>query len=199
MGSKELEGIEKKYNIDGPFKKIIYIGSEYPWKNIPFLLKAFKLAAQKNKDIKLIKIGVPQLVSAREATNAIIKDLNLQDKIIFLDYVPEEDLPKIYNVSDLLFYPSLYEGFGHPLLEAMACGVPVVTSNAGSLPEISGDAAIIVSPYNLDEAVSAIDEVLNNNSLCAELIKKGIDNVKRFSWHKSAKRMVEIYKEVFYQ
>jgi glycosyltransferase involved in cell wall biosynthesis len=119
--------------------------------------------------------------------------------IIFKGYVPEVELIKLYQHAKLFIYPSLYEGFGLPVIEAMACGCPVITSNLSSLPEIAGKAAILVNPYKKDEIASAIVEVLGNEELAKSLEKKGIEQASKFSWTQCAQNTIKVYEAVLKQ
>lgn len=127
----------------------------------------------------------------------IIGDLNLQNDIIFAGYVSDNDLLKLYNTADLYIRPSWYEGFGLPPLEAMACGCPVIVSNVASLPEVVGDAGILVDPYNINEWADVIYDVLINDGLRQDMIKKGLTRAKMFSWQKTAKETVKVYESVY--
>ncbi len=189
-----IELVRQKYKLDFPF--ILYVGNLEPKKNIPTLLKAFTLFSSKNSgDYKLVIVG--HKVWRYEPIFNTIKDLNLQDKVIFLGYVPEEDVPGIYNAANLFVLPSIYEGFGLPPLEAMACGVPVVTSNSSSLPEVVSDAGIMVDPYDSAALANAIDQVLSDEMLRTTLIKRGLERVKLFSWQKCAEETVAVYEEAY--
>ena len=103
-------------------------------------------------------------------------------------------MPALYNLADLCIYPSLYEGFGLPILEAMSCGCPVITSKTSSMPEVSGDAAILIDPYEENEMSNAMYEVLTNDELRRSLIRKGFKRYKKFSWEKTAEKTLEIFK-----
>jgi glycosyltransferase involved in cell wall biosynthesis len=116
----------------------------------------------------------------------------LGNRIIKLGYVPDEHMPYIYNLADLFIYPSLYEGFGLPPLEAMACGCPVIASNSSSIPEVVGDAAITVDPYSADEIGDAMYRILTDDELKHIMIEKGIKRAEMFSWEKSAMNMLEL-------
>jgi glycosyltransferase involved in cell wall biosynthesis len=105
--------------------------------------------------------------------------------------VDEDDLPKIYNLADLLLFPSLYEGFGLPILEAQACGCPVLTSSVTSCPEVAGNGAHIVDPYSIDEIREGTLKILKDNIYKEQLIQKGLENVKKFSWEKTANKILE--------
>lgn len=173
---------------------ITYIGSEMPRKNFETLIKAFAKLKQKLPNVKLVKVGEEQWPGMREKHKKLIKQLGLNDFVIFKDYV--EDLPKEYNKADLFVFPSLYEGFGLPPLEAMACGCPVVCSNATSLPEVGGDAVLYFNPNDSDELADKIYKVLTDKKLKNKLVKKGLARAKQFSWEKCAKETIKVYREL---
>lgn len=120
----------------------------------------------------------------------------LKDEIIFTGYVPDEDLPLIYNAADLFVFPSLYEGFGLPPLEAMACGTPVVTSNLSSLPEIVGEAGLLINPYYTKDLAEAIERVLKDEELKGAMIARGLVQVKKFSWRRAAEVILGAFNQV---
>ena len=193
LNKNEISKIKQKYNLNYPF--ILYVGTLEPRKNIPTLLKAF---------YKLKKLGIKHklVITGKKGWKykhifETIEKLNLQKDVIFTGYVPDEDLPALYNAADLFVYPSLYEGFGLPPLEAMACGTPVITSNTSSLPEVVGDAGIMVNPYSVDELANKMYEVLTNDGLREELSKKGLERSKLFSWKKCAEEHLKVYEEVY--
>ncbi len=126
-----------------------------------------------------------------------IGDNELRSRIILTGYVINTDLPAIYNLCNIFLYPSLRESFGIPMLEAMRCGVPVITSNTSSMPEVSGGAAYIVDPYKPEEITNAIITLLNNKELREELVKKGFERSQKFSWKNMAKEVLELYKSVY--
>jgi len=195
LNQKEISKIRRKYSIDFPF--ILYVGTLEPRKNIPSLIRAFYQLKKKTSRHKLIIAGKKGWKS--EDIFETIEKLNLQKDIIFTGYVPDEDLPALYNAADLFVYPSLYEGFGLPPLEAMACGTPVITSNTSSFPEVVGDAGIMIDPYDVDGLTKAMYEVLTNDGLREDMIKKGLKQTKKFSWEKCAKETLEVYQEVYYE
>ena len=125
-----------------------------------------------------------------------VRQLGLQKEVIFTGYIPDGDLPSLYNAADLFVFPSIYEAFGLPPLEAMGCGVPVITSDRGAFPEVVGDAGIMVDPYDIDGLAKAMHEILNNDGLREDMIKKGLERAKLFSWEKCAKEVLEVYEEV---
>ncbi|MBT6229755.1 MAG: glycosyltransferase family 4 protein, partial [Candidatus Scalindua sp.] len=125
-----------------------------------------------------------------------VEHRDLKKEILFLGVVKDEDLPMLYNCADIFVYPSLYEGFGLPPLEAMACGIPVITSNTSSLPEVIGNAGIMVDPEDDNSLSEAIFNVLKDEDLRYQMSKNGLKRAKLFSWEKAAKEILEIYDEV---
>lgn len=173
-----------KYKIED---YILAVGASYPHKNYDNLIKAITLALDKN--IKLIIAGGKD--EYRNYLKKLAKELNLVDRVLFINYVPQKDLPYLYSAAKCLVYPSLYEGFGLPPLEAMACGCPVITSNTSSLPEVVGDAGVMVNPYNVEEIGRAIDLVLSNENLRREMIEKGLKQVQKFRGGKQQKKFIK--------
>ncbi|MBA2858827.1 glycosyltransferase involved in cell wall biosynthesis [Methanococcus maripaludis] len=189
----EISNIKKKYAIDYPF--IFYVGGLAAHKNIVRLIESYSKLKMLGVSHKLLLAGVK-----RYKYNEIfetIEKLNLQKDVVFTGYVPDEDLPGLYNAADLFVYPSFYEGFGLPPLEAMQCGTPVITSNTSSLPEVVGDAGIMVNPYDVDELANKMYEVLTNEDLRKEMSKKGLERAKLFSWKKCAEEHLKVYEEVY--
>ncbi len=125
-----------------------------------------------------------------------VSRLGLAGRVVFTGYVDEDDLPALYGGALALVYPSLYEGFGMPVLEAQSCGVPVMTSNNSSLPEIAGDSALLVDPHDVDAIAAAMHRILTDEGLRQELIRRGFDNVQRFSWEKCARETLAVLEEV---
>lgn len=187
--------IKQKYNVNFPF--ILYVGTLEPRKNITTLIKAFYELKKKNLEHKLVIAGKKGW-KYKEIFETI-NNLNLQNEVKFTGYVPDEDLPGLYNGADLFVYPSLYEGFGLPPLEAMACGIPVITSNTSSLPEVVGNAGIMVDPLDVNKFAYSINEVLTNGALNMELRKKGLERAKMFSWEKCARETLKVYEGIYNQ
>ena len=193
----QLTETREKYHL--PERFILYVGSEQPRKNFQSVIRAFQ--SLKNtynlEGIKLVKVGRPQIgEDDRKAIFDLIGELGLAKDVFFMDYVPEEDLPSMYNLADLFVYPSLYEGFGLPPLEAMACGTPVVTSNTSSLPEVVGDAGIMVDPLDVDALADSMHRVLTDDHLSEKLRNMGIARAREFSWEKTAQKTWQIYEQV---
>lgn len=193
LNELELMGVKHKYELD--FPTILYVGTLEARKNLPTLIKAFYNLKKKKIEHKLIIAGKKGW--KYKNIFAMIHQLNLQSEVMFTGYVPTEDLPALYNVADLFVYPSLYEGFGLPPLEAMACGIPVITSNTSSLPEVVGDAGIMIDPYDVDGLADAMHNVLTNEGLREDMIKKGLERAKLFNWEICAKETIDVYTEVY--
>jgi len=177
-------------------KIILYVGSETPRMNLPTLIKAFAKLKKDLPNVKLIKIGDPQILGSRKMIFNLIRHLNLQKDVIFLGYLPDDELTLWYNAADLLVYPCLYAGFGLPPLEAMACGTPIITSNTTSLPEVVGDAGIMVNPTDSDSIADKIHEILTNSDLMESLVKKGLKRAEMFSWDQSAQKTLDVYRNL---
>lgn len=189
----ELERIRKKYNL--PSKFILDVSTLEPRKNISRLIEAFyQLKTKVHISHKLVIVGRKGWKS-KEIFNTI-KRLNFQNEVMLTDYLNDEDLPIVYNLADMLVYPSIYEGFGLPPLEAMASGCPVIASNTSSLPEVVSDAGILINPYNIDEIANAMYEVLNDDCLRENMIKKGLKRANLFSWDKTAKETIKLYNQL---
>ena len=195
---QDRQRILDRYQVNYPF--ILYAGNIKPQKNIPRLIEAFSVLRtelsehEQYRDLRLIIIG-DEITRHPEVRRAASQGRCLQ-VIRFLGYVPFDTLRAFYESAAAFAFPSLHEGFGLPPLEAMACGTPVMTSNVSSLPEVVGDAALTVSPDNLFEIAHGLREVLLNETLRAELIEKGYRQVRRFSWERTAREVLETYREV---
>ncbi|MBI5555105.1 MAG: glycosyltransferase family 4 protein [Elusimicrobia bacterium] len=180
----------EKYDL--PEKYILYVGNHEKRKNIPGLIAAFG-QSQAIKEYQLVIAGKKDL--RRKEIYQAIKDYQLAEKVHFTGYIREEDLPALYTQAGLLAFPSSYEGFGLPILEAMGCGTPVICSKAASLPEVSGEAAVIIDPADTAGFAKAIDTVLTEQDLRQQLQAKGFQRVKQFTWDTTVKEHIKIYKE----
>ena len=168
----------------------LYIGRQDPYKNIQRLITAFA-ALPNSKDYELWLVG-PSDRRYTSTLTAQVAELGITNQVKFLDYVPYSELPKIINEAIALVFPSLWEGFGLPVLEAMACGTPVITSNLSSLPEVAGDAAILINPYNTGEITEAMQAIATDLELRSRLSSQGITHSQQFSWEKTGKATVEV-------
>jgi glycosyltransferase involved in cell wall biosynthesis len=189
----ELQRVKEKYQLPDCF--FFFLGNTDPKKNTRGTLKAFSdFLKQTGGDFKLVMLDY-DLNELKKLLNEI-GNPDLIDQIILTGYVVNSDLPSIYCQSELFLYPSLRESFGLPMLEAMACGVPVITSCTSSMPEVAGEAAFIVDPYKPEEITSAMISILNDKSLKSGLIEKGFVRAAEFSWKAMAQNVFEIYQEV---
>jgi glycosyltransferase involved in cell wall biosynthesis len=184
---------QKKYFIDGDF--ILYVGGFSPRKNIIGLIESFsKLLSIYKKDIKLVIAGKKGLSYDTYKTRA--EELSILDKVVFPGFISIEHLPYVYNASKLFVYPSFYEGFGLPPIEAMACGIPVIASNTTSIPEVLGNSALLVNPNDIDKLCYSMFRVLIDRDLSEKLTLSGIVKASELSWSKTAKQTMLAYSKV---
>jgi len=194
---KQKDHVKLKYSLPKSF--ILYLGSEQPRKNFPFLLKSFyKLKkAYELPNIKLIKVGRSQIgLKQHNEIIKLIRTLNLEKDVIFINHIPDEELNAIYNAATVFVYPSLYEGFGLPPLEAMASGCPVITSNTSSLPEVVGNAGMMVDPCDINSLTQKIYEIVSDHGLASKLRKNGLNQAKLFNWNKTSSETLKIYNDL---
>ncbi|MEH2194153.1 MAG: glycosyltransferase family 1 protein [Nostoc sp.] len=168
----------------------LYIGRQNTYKNLHGLIAAFA-ALPNNSDYELWLAG-PSDRRYTPTLTAQVAQLGITNQVKFLDYVPYSELPKIINEAIALVFPSLWEGFGLPVLEAMACGTPVITSNLSSLPEVAGDAAILIDPYNTKEITEAMEAIATDSALRSRLSSQGIIHSQQFSWEKTGQATAEV-------
>jgi glycosyltransferase involved in cell wall biosynthesis len=189
--SQRLESVRENYHLPEHF--ILWVGQMYPPKNLGRLLKA--LAQVKDDICHALVIAGEQRWRA-EGDLELIERLGIRNRVHFTGWVSHDDLPAFYNLADLFVLPSLYEGFGIPLLEAMACGCPVVTSTTCSPPEVVGGAGFLVDPLDVNEVAAGICEVLCNSELRNTLATRGLERAKEFSWEKCARQTLEVLESV---
>jgi len=183
----------KKYHLPKPY--LLYFGAAYPHKNLKRLLRSFKIILEKYQKNIFLALGGKEDFFYRRLKN-YAKDLGLSKKIFFLGFVPDEDMPLIYKNALAYIFPSLKEGFGLPVLEAMSFGLPVVCSNLSSLPEIAGEAALYFNPYREDEIAEKIYLLISNEQLRQKLIERGKERIKKFNWRDCAENTLNIYKSL---
>ena len=194
LNKEEIKIKLKKKGIHG--KYFLFVGERRPHKNIVRLIEAFKIFKDRNSEkYQLVIVG--KRYSNYTVPEQKIKELDLESNVIMVGYVPDEELPLYYQGAEMLVFPSIYEGFGIPILEAMACGIPVITSNISSMPEVAGNAAVLVNPYETNEIAAAMQRICSNRDLRKDLIAKGSKNVKRFSWEKTAEKTLSVYEESY--
>ncbi|HLE08711.1 MAG TPA: glycosyltransferase family 1 protein [Thermodesulfobacteriota bacterium] len=184
----ELKPVMDKYRL--PSRFILYPAASLPHKNHERLLEAFKTVKKEEKTLKLLLTGARDY--GYEEIEKKIKELDLKDDVIFMGWLPHEDMPAIYCASTLLIFPSLHEGFGMPVIEAFASGVPVVCSDIEPLKEIAEGAALFIDPYNPESIAEGILKVLNDGKLRQELIKNGLERAKNFRWEVLAEKTLSV-------
>ena len=183
-----LIDLRSRYNL--PEKYILFVGNNNPRKNLGRIIQAFDLMKEcTDLPHKLVIAGEQ---GWRFDRTQALESVGHCDDVIFTGFVPDEDLPALYSAADLFAFPTLYEGFGIPVIEAQSCGTPVVTSNLSALPEVAGNGAELVDPYDVENICEAMRKVLKDKAFAAELVKKGHENAKRFSWDASAGLLKEI-------
>ncbi len=190
---KEIFKIKRKYRIHFPY--FLFIGSFKPIKNIPNILESFFWFVKKTK-IPFLLVLAGSNYNEDEKIEEKIVQLKLNKNILKLGYVNENDLPALYSGATGFISPSFYEGFSLPIIEAMACGCPVITSKISTMLEITDKAALLVSPYNTVEISQALYLLAFNKKLCLDLKKKGLKNIKKYNWNKSAKSLLNIIKNI---
>lgn len=188
--SELLEAVRHRYGL--PRRFLLCVGSTEPRKNIRKAIEAYSEVRRMEPGVGLVVTGVDY---CRVQPGEAFAGLPL-DGVMFAGYVSDTDMPAVLSAAELLLFPSLYEGFGLPPLEAMACGTPVVTSNTTSIPEVAGDAAVMVDPENASEMTAALEMVLNSNDLRAELVEKGLGRSAGFNWMKTAQETRQIYAKI---
>lgn len=178
----EKQRVKHKYNLDR--KYVLTVGTLEPRKNLPTLLKAYAEVAKNNPAVDLVIAGKKGWMY--DNILGEVKRLDIERRVKFLGFVSLADMPALYAMSEVFVYPSLYEGFGIPPLEAMTCGVAVVTSNISSLPEVTGDAAVLVDPRNVNELSAQLNRLLADSAERERLSKSGRERARQFSWQKFA-------------
>lgn len=191
---KKLIGVKDKYDLSEKF--IFFLGNLEPRKNLEGLIGAFNRLNDSNKNFSDWDLVIAGGSGWKEKSirSAWQRSKN-RDKIKFIGYVDAADKPYLYNLASLFVYPSFYEGFGFPPLEAMACGLPVITSFNSSLPEVVGDAALMIDPFNINEIAEAMEKMLTDNELAAIYRQRGLVRVKKFNWADTADRYIKLFKE----
>lgn len=190
-----IHSVLKQYQIEKPFL-LAFGHHDHPRKNIPRLFEAFEKFQQNSPEsCQLFITGItrPQAV---KTYSALIKDLNIENSVIFGQYVEEEHLPVLLSAAKFLIYPSLYEGFGIPPLDAMKCGCPVIASNRTSTPETVGNAALLINPMDTQEMADVMTRLYSDSELQKSLIQKGYERVQQFSWKHTAEQTLRVFEQV---
>lgn len=184
--------IGERYHLPEDF--ILYVGLVEPRKNLPLLIKSYKTLAGRGISLPLVIVG--RLGWMYQEVLDLVEALGIKDAVQFAGYIPQEDLPIVYNLASLFVYPSQYEGFGLPVLEAMACGVPVVATSVSSLPEVAGQAGLLVPPGDEAALAQAMQAVLTDPDVRRQLTEKGPQRASQFTWKRTALSTLKVYQHV---
>lgn len=191
-----VEGYRKKYHL--PEQYVLYLGNTHPNKNMRNVLKAMSLLHHQHKNP--LPLVMPD--TDKKFLDKILQEINdpgLEAHIHLTGYIPNHELVYVYNMASLFLYPSFYESFGIPMLEAMACGIPVIASDRTGMPEVAGGAASLINPEDAAEIASAMQRLLTDDDLYAQYKNAGLRRAASFNWSTTAQQMLEVYEEVYYQ
>jgi glycosyltransferase involved in cell wall biosynthesis len=188
---EQVAVIRRKYGLHAPF--VLCVGTIEPRKNLERTVEAFGRLRRRGTDHILVLAGAPYFGMRRLA--ATIARLRLEGAVRVIGHVPDDEMVALYRTADVFVYPSLYEGFGIPVLEAMTCGTPVVASNVTSIPEIAGDAALLFDPRDADALASAMESVLSSAEMAARLRAAGRERAACFTWTETARRTMDVYRQ----
>ena len=201
-----LKAVHSRYDLNAPY--FLYVGTLHPRKNLVRLIDAFAAFRHRSRDQGqpahswTDSVSEPQLVLAGQKgwlydeVFGRVRKLDLEKHVVFTGYVPDADLPGLLSGALAFVFPSLHEGFGFPVLEAMACGTPVICSNVSSLPEVSGDAALQIDPLDSDALAEAMHKVATDEGLRTVLVERGYEQVQRFSWQRCAGQVLQVLEDV---
>ncbi len=182
----------QRHGISGPY--ILFVGAADKHKNLVKLAKAFAQVREEHEDLQLVFAGRPEW--GYERLKERLADLKIEKGLVFTGFVPHQDLPVLYGGAEVLAIPSIHEGFGLPALEAMACGTPVLCSNTASLPEVVGDAGVLVNPYSVGEIAEGLRRLLSDTALRASCIEKGLVRSRLHTWPAVAERVLAVYRDL---
>lgn len=189
---ERVEAFRRKYNLPGHY--IMFLGNTAPKKNTLNVIKAFVDFCLSNNEMQLVLLDYKKELVEKALEE--LKQPSLINRFVFPGYVPHSEIPLMYNAATIFLYPSLRESFGLPILEAMACGVPVITSATSSMPEVAGDAALLVDPFQYKDIAAAMHNLAANEDLRKSLKEKGLERVKQFTWKASAEKLLSIYRSL---
>ena len=194
IDEEELQRVRQTYGIEGEY--MLSVGAIQPRKNLGRLVAAYSHLRDAKPEGKLPKLVLAgKCAWLYDETLRAIKELSLSESIILTGYVPEGDLPALYSGALCFIYPSYFEGFGLPPLEAMQCGVPVIVGNRTSLPEVVGDAGVLVDPFDVNALAAAIEKVISDSDLRARLSVQGLARAKIFEWRETARQTLAVYQK----
>lgn len=192
FSKQSIESIKQKYQTGA--KYLLHLGTINPRKNLEFLVKVFAEVVKKYPDFKLVITGKKGWYY--EGLFQLVSTLGLERQVVFTGYIDDADKPALYNAATIFLSPSLYEGFGLPALEAMQCGVPVISSSESSMPEVVGEAGMLLSPKESGRWVQAINQILSSQKIQDTMRAKGLKQAQKFSWSKTARQTVKVYEQL---
>ena len=187
-----LATVQARYGITPPY--LLYLGTLQPRKNIPVLIQA--MARLDDPTIKLVLVGGKGWLY--DDIFRQVQALGLEERVVFTGYVPDDELPLWYNAAALLVFPSVYEGFGLPVVEAMACGTPVIASNSSSIPEAVGEAGLLFDPNDVESLTNQMTAVLTDATLHSKLHQQGLEQAQRFSWERAGRETAAVYRRALF-
>jgi len=190
----QIEETKKRLSIRDRY--FLFVGTLEPRKNLNRILDAFKVFQNSNPEFQFVLVGSKAFAHGKYAGTLAKEHALCSDSVIAPGFLDHEELNALYCGAQGLLFPSLYEGFGMPILEAMASGCPVITSTTTSTPEVAGDAAILVDPYSVEAITQAMSNLAGNESLRIDLRRKGLEQIRKFSWKKAAREVIDVYKEL---
>lgn len=194
--SVAYHALKRELHLEQAQPIILFVGSDHPRKNLPALLQAVAQLKISYPQIALLKVGLPGFVQERVKNLEKVDELNVHDSVHFLGEVSNSRLNELYNLADVVAVPSLAEGFGLAALEALAAGRPAVVANTTALPEVVGSAALLVNPERPEEIAVAIEKIIKNPALAADLKEKGLAQASKFTWRSAAEKTLEVYKRI---
>jgi len=193
----KIDQVLHKYGIEKPY--LFYVGRIERKKNIPRLIEAFAILKENNPDLEHTLVLAGDASFGYDETNYIINEFNLDNDVYMPGWIEEADLPYLFNGAEVFVFPSNYEGFGIPLLQAMACGVPIIASDSSSIPEVVENAAVLFDPADTLSIAHALEKVLHEQISTAEMVSRGQDRVKHFSWENTAQKTLGVIKDAYRQ
>jgi glycosyltransferase involved in cell wall biosynthesis len=188
--------LRHRYGIDSRTPWVLFVGNEQPRKNLPVLVEALAHLRRGGVPVHWVKVGASVYEPGRQDLLRQIERLGLSSHVTIIDHVPDDDLPLFYQAATVYVQPSIWEGFGLPVLEAMASGTPVVAAAAGALPEVCGDAALLVDPRDVQELATGLGSLITDADKLGRLRALGLRHVERFTWQETARRTIEIYRSL---
>lgn len=195
-GKKPYNYLYEKYGLDKSKRYVLHVGSENERKNIVRLVRAFALLRKRHKDVVLLRVGRPQNPVQHQIVLREIKKQRLERYVKYIDQVTDKDLVPIYNLAEISVFPSIYEGFGMPLIEAFACGCPTVTTTGPPMKENARDAALLADPFSVKDIAEKMGQLMSDKGLQKRLAKRGLRYSKNYSWENISEKTVDVYKKV---